>query len=119
MNAADFWNSQEAAQKVILMVGNVEGVKDIYASKLNYPRPVPKTPEAVAAAEKAVQQQIEQDIAEEVEFYTIAAGDTLSKIAKRVYGDAMAYPKIFEANREVIQDPDKIFVGQKIRIPKA
>ena len=52
-----------------------------------------------------------------VEFYVVESGDTLSKIAKRYYGDAMQYPRIFEANREVIEDPDKIFVGQKIRIP--
>jgi len=57
-------------------------------------------------------------LATEVDYYEIAAGDTLSKIAKQFYGDANAYPKIFEANREVIKDPDQIFVGQKIRIPK-
>ena len=62
---------------------------------------------------------IEDAADENVEYYEIKSGDTLSKIAKRVYGDAMAYKKIFEANREVIEDPDKIFVGQKIRLPKA
>ena len=56
--------------------------------------------------------------ADATEFYVIQSGDTLSKIAKRVYGDAMQYPKIFEANKEVIEDMDKIFVGQKIRLPK-
>ena len=54
---------------------------------------------------------------EKVEYYVIQKGDTLSKIAQHYYGDPMAYPKIFEANREVIQNPDKIFPGQKIRIP--
>ncbi len=54
----------------------------------------------------------------DVDYYEIASGDTLSKVAKQFYGDANAYPKIFEANREVIKDPDLIFVGQKIRIPK-
>ncbi|MCI0420990.1 MAG: LysM peptidoglycan-binding domain-containing protein, partial [Acidobacteria bacterium] len=44
--------------------------------------------------------------------------DTLSKIAKHYYGDANAYPKIFEANREVIKDPNLIFPGQKVRIPR-
>lgn len=48
----------------------------------------------------------------------IQKGDTLSKIAKQFYGDANAYQQIFEANKEVIQNPDKIFPGQKIRIPK-
>ena len=55
---------------------------------------------------------------EEVEYYEIASGDTLSAIAKRFYGNGSLYPRIFEANREVIKDPDKIYVGQKIRIPK-
>lgn len=49
--------------------------------------------------------------------YTIASGDSLSKIAKREYGNAGAWKKIFEANQDVIKDPDKIFPGQKIKIP--
>jgi nucleoid-associated protein YgaU len=49
--------------------------------------------------------------------YTIVSGDSLSKIAKREYGNAGAWKKIFEANKDVIKDPDKIFPGQKIRIP--
>lgn len=53
----------------------------------------------------------------QVDYYTIQSGDTLSKIAQRFYGNASAYPKIFEANREVIEDPNKIYPGQKIRIP--
>ena len=52
-----------------------------------------------------------------VEYYVIQKGDTLSKIAKQYLGNAMDYPKIFEANREVIKDPDLIYPGQKIRIP--
>jgi nucleoid-associated protein YgaU len=54
---------------------------------------------------------------EKVEYYVIEKGDTLSGIAKKHYGDAMAYPRIFKANTEVIKDPDKIFIDQKIRIP--
>jgi len=49
--------------------------------------------------------------------YTIVSGDTLSKIAKRSLGDASKWKLIFEANRDVIKDPDKIFPGQKIKIP--
>lgn len=49
--------------------------------------------------------------------YTIAAGDSLSKIAKREYGNANAWNRIFEANKDVIKDPNKIFPGQKIKIP--
>jgi nucleoid-associated protein YgaU len=50
--------------------------------------------------------------------YTVVAGDSLSKIAKKVYADANKYPAIFEANKDQLSDPDKIKVGQKLRIPK-
>ena len=49
--------------------------------------------------------------------YTVASGDTLSKIAKQEYGDANAYMKIFEANKPMLANPDKIYPGQKLRIP--
>ena len=51
--------------------------------------------------------------------YTVKAGDTLSKIAKHVLGDANAYPAIFEANRDQLSDPDKIKPGQVLKIPQA
>ena len=85
----------EVAEKAILIAGNIEGVNQV--------------------VNNTNQQQLES---EQVEYYLIQSGDTLSKIAKAYYGDAQAYNQIFEANREVIQDPDKIFVGQKIRIPQ-
>ncbi len=47
----------------------------------------------------------------------VKAGDTLSKIAKEAYGDANAYMKIFEANKPMLSNPDKIYPGQKLRIP--
>ena len=50
--------------------------------------------------------------------YTVVAGDTLSKIAKAYYGDAAKYMKIFEANKDQLKDPDKISVGQKLKIPE-
>ncbi|MGB5562556.1 MAG: LysM peptidoglycan-binding domain-containing protein, partial [Sedimenticolaceae bacterium] len=50
-------------------------------------------------------------------YYTIVSGDSLSKIAKAHYGNAMDYPKIFDAYKEVIKNPDLIYPGQKIRIP--
>lgn len=50
-------------------------------------------------------------------YHTVQKGDTLSKIAKEAYGDANAYPKIFEANRPMLSDPDKIYPGQVLRIP--
>ena len=49
--------------------------------------------------------------------YTVKAGDTLSKIAEAHYGDANQYSKIFEANRDKLKDPDKIFPGQVLIIP--
>ena len=50
--------------------------------------------------------------------YTVVAGDSLSKIAKQFYGDANKYMKIFEANKDQLKDPDKIKVGQKLKIPE-
>ena len=50
-------------------------------------------------------------------FYTVKSGDTLSKIAKEVYGDPQKYPVIFEANKPMLTDPDKIYPGQNLRIP--
>jgi nucleoid-associated protein YgaU len=49
--------------------------------------------------------------------HEVAAGDTLSKIAKQFYGDANKHTKIFEANKDQLSDPNKIKVGQKLRIP--
>ena len=49
--------------------------------------------------------------------YEVQAGDSLSKIAKREYGDANEWKRIFEANKDILKDPDKIFPGQKLKIP--
>ncbi len=49
--------------------------------------------------------------------YTVKSGDSLSKIAKRLYGDAKQWPKIYEANRDQIENPDLIHPGQTFRIP--
>jgi len=88
-------DSQATKEKAILLAGNVKGVANVNDENLTAP-----------PAEEPVQ------------FYTIKSGDTLSKIAKEYYGDAMKYPVIFEANREVIKDPNLIYPGQQIRIPK-
>ncbi len=84
-------------EKAVLLAGNVKGVASVNDDGLQAP---------------------EEEKKEETEFYTIQKGDSLSKIAKRYYGDAMKYPVIFEANREVIKDADLIYPGQVIRIPK-
>jgi nucleoid-associated protein YgaU len=49
--------------------------------------------------------------------YTVKAGDSLSKIAKHELGDANAWKRIFEENRDVLDDPDKIFPGQTLKLP--
>ena len=94
--------SEAARNSVILVAGNIAGVEKIIADDLKAPAPKPDEP--VAAEEK-------------VEFYEIVSGDTLGGIAKRFYGKASKYTKIFEANRDIISDPNKIYPGQKIRIP--
>jgi len=87
-------DSSEALEKAVLMAGNIKGVGEVKADSVTVPEAGPK-----------------------VEYHVIRSGDTLSALAKKYYGNAMDYQKIFAANREVIKDPDKIFVGQKIRIP--
>ena len=57
--------------------------------------------------------------APKVETYTVKSGDTLSKIAKERLGDANAYMKIFEANKDQLSDPDNIKPGQVLKIPQA
>lgn len=49
--------------------------------------------------------------------YTVQKGDSLSKIAKQELGDANAWKKIFDANKDVLDDPDKIFPGQVLKLP--
>jgi len=87
-------DSAEAMEKAVLMAGNVKGVSEVKADGVSSPpQPAP------------------------VEYYVIQKGDSLSAIAKRYYGNAKDYPRIFDANREVIKNPDLIYPGQKIRIP--
>lgn len=88
-------------ERAILVAGNIKGVEKVIASELTARAPKADEPEAGG------------------EVYEIKSGDTLSGIAKRYYGDAMQYMRIFEANKGVIDDPDKIYPGQKIRIPPA
>lgn len=84
---------QATREKVILVVGNTEGIAQ-------------------------VDDQLEVKIQEpEATFYTVKKGDYLSKISKAVYGDAMKYEIIFEANKPMLTHPDKIYPGQVLRIP--
>ena len=59
------------------------------------------------------------NVADTEKTYTVVAGDTLSKIAKREYGDAAKWHRIYEANRDTIKNPDLIYPGQTFKIPNA
>lgn len=84
---------QETRERVILAVGNVADVG-------------------------TVEEDIEVSApAAESEMHVVVSGDTLSAIAKEHYGDANKYMAIFEANRPMLSDPDKIYIGQVLRIP--
>jgi len=54
----------------------------------------------------------------EMRYIIVKKGDTLGKIAKRVYGNVMAYKKIYEANPDILKRPDRIYIGQKLRVPE-
>ncbi len=84
---------QATKEKIVLALGNVAGVSKVEDSI------------TTAAAGGAAT------------FYTVQAGDTLSKIAKAHYGDANKYQAIFEANKPMLSHPDKIYPGQVLRIP--
>ena len=60
---------------------------------------------------------VDPSLAPKQKTYTVAAGDSLSKIAKQFYGNANEYNKIFEANRNVLSDPNMVKVGQQLVIP--
>ena len=95
--------SQAAKEKATLIAGNVKGVGHVDDDGIRVQGQA-STAQTAGTTTRS-------------RYYTIQSGDTLSKIAKEHYGDANAYNKIFEANREVIGDPDKIYPGQQIRIP--
>jgi len=54
----------------------------------------------------------------EMRYITVKKGDTLGKIAKKVYGNVMDYKKIYEANPDILRRPDKIYIGQRLRVPE-
>ncbi len=57
--------------------------------------------------------------AQQAQTYTVVSGDSLSKISKRLYGDASKWKKIYEANTDQIKNPDLIYPGQVLKIPSA
>ncbi len=90
--------NEATRNSAILIAGDVKGVERIIADDLTFPEPPPE--------EK-----------EKFDVYEIVSGDTLGAIAKRFYGKASLYTRIHEANKELIPDPNKIYPGQKIKIP--
>jgi len=86
--------STAVKENVIIAIGNIDGVGQVDDRMIV----VNTTPPAT--------------------FYTVKSGDSLSKIAKEHYGDPMRYPEIFEANKPMLSDPDKIYPGQTLRIPQ-
>ncbi|WP_269584182.1 peptidoglycan-binding protein LysM [Roseibium sp. Sym1] len=85
--------TQEAREKLILAAGNVLGVAKVEEEI------------SVASAEP------------EASFHTVEKGDTLWKVAEKAYGNGSKYQAIFEANKPMLSDPDKIYPGQVLRIP--
>lgn len=85
--------SQADKEKVILAIGNIFGVGEVDDKA--------ETDDDGAASQ----------------FHTVVSGDTLWKISKTYYGKGSRYPEIFEANRPMLSHPDKIYVGQVLRIP--
>lgn len=85
--------NQSTKEKVILVVGNSAGI-------------------AVVDDQMTV-----EHTEPEAQFHTVVRGDSLSKIAKKYYGNAMKYPVIFEANKPMLKDPNLIYPGQVLRIP--
>ena len=85
---------QATREKIVLCAGNVEGVAQVN-DMMSVDRSEPEST-----------------------FYTVVSGDTLSKISKTAYGDPNKYMKIFEANKPMLKDPNKIYPGQKLRIPQ-
>jgi len=86
--------TQAEKEKIVLALGNVNGIAVVD------------------------DQLVAETVEDESSFYEVKSGDSLSKIAKAYYGDAMKYPQIFEANKPMLSDPDKIYPGQTLRIPK-
>ena len=93
-------DSQAEKEKAILILGNTKGVARV-------------NDQIQVRAGETVQQ-----VGQASRFYQVKSGDTLSKIAKEVYGDANQYPQIFEANRPMLKDPHENYPRQVLRIPQ-
>lgn len=99
--------SIDEKEKAILTAGNVSGIATVSD---NITVVAPPSPSGERSVDVPVQEPIST-------FHTVEKGETLSKIAKHYYDDAMKYPVIFEANRPMLKSPDLIYPGQVLRIP--
>src|SRR5690606_16607615 len=124
---------QDTREKVVLIVGNVDGVARVHDQLRVGPAgvaahtPSPGATGAVAAPTGAAVHGSGDGSPPSAQgtttewlsrTYTVQKGDTLSAIAKAMYGDASKYPRIFEANKPMLKDPDRIYPGQVLRIPQ-
>ena len=102
-------SSQAEREKAVLILGNTKGVAhvDDRITVMSPPASSPQTTQPPAQS------------APPSTLYTVKSGDTLSKIAKQFYGDTNRYTELFEANKPMLKDPEKIFPGQVLRIPAA
>jgi len=112
--------SIEDKEKLIVAAGNVDGVEQVddrlRVEALGAAETAPATPPAAEAADDAPEPP--EDETPSSQFYTVESGDTLGAIAQRFYGSAGQYMIIFEANRPMLEDPNKIYPGQVLRIPQ-
>lgn len=91
--------SQEDKEKIALALGNTKGIAAV-EDNIQVRETQPGQAQQAAAS-----------------FYTVQSGDTLSAIAKKMYGNANKYEAIFRANQPMLSDPDEIYPGQVLRIP--
>lgn len=96
-------DSRQAANLVMSKIDQAVKADNIVNAIEVKKAPAPEPAPAPAAAER---------------IYEVVSGDTLGAISKKYYGKASAYMKIFEANRDILDNPDLIKVGQKLRIPE-
>lgn len=103
----------ETREKAVLIAGNIEGIGSV-DDRIR----VSHSTTAAAGAATSTSSTTAADAGNWTSrTYTVKSGDTLSKISKEMYGEASKYPQIFEANKPMLKDPDKIYPGQVLRVP--
>lgn len=116
--------SQELREKLILIVGNVRGIAGVNDKITIAAAAVGQAPDTTETGTVEVSggpmdstDGNANDSGWSSRTYTVKSGDTLWKISQEMYGNGSKYPKIFEANKPMLSDPDKIYPGQVLRIP--